>query len=523
MSHATTRPGANIAAAAVAPPTESHGAAAARIQRDAFINIVPIEKDQPSVVDLAALANVMIEPAQDPPAVTAFDNHAMPAAYTYFSQFVDHDLTGQNQNALITRPGFNKRSAVLDLDSLYGTETVDSLVGDTLAAVNPNFEMIYDADGVHFRLERTASGALDLPRKIVDGKRGEPIVPDGRNDENLIVSQIDLAFLRFHNAVADVLADEDVQGRELFSATYRTVVQHYQWLVLNDFLPRLVCGKDIQGGRDYIERVRKSSDRKYTKADVSRGMPAEFSVAAYRMGHSMVRFNYLLDAAPERKIFDDSDNDLHGHREYPANAVIKWHNFLDFAHDAPKDGDKTFDDPQFSMLLDTGLSQGLAKLPNFSFQAASAPNVPPIEHILAYRNLVKGTIFQLPTGQTVARYYGLEPLDVTVLSATTLADTKDAESDFAYGTKDENLTKKFGSKTPLWYYILKEAQDPDGPAGEHLGELGARIVTECFIAFVAASPTSIFDTGFSPTAGRFGCKADGKYNLAQLIRFATGQ
>ncbi len=523
MSNTLTLPGASIAAAAAAPPTESHGAAAARIQRDAFINIVPIEKTQPNVADLALLANVMIEPEQDPPAVTAFDNQAMPAAYTYFSQFVDHDLTGQNQNALITRPGFNKRSAVLDLDSIYGTETVDSLVGDTLMAVNPDFETIYDADRVHFRLERTASGALDLPRKVVNGKRGDPIVPDGRNDENLIVSQIDLAFLRFHNAVADELANEGSSGLALFSAAYRTVVQHYQWIVLNDFLPRLVRGKDIAGGRKYIADLRMSSDRKYTKADVARGMPAEFSVAAYRMGHSMVRFNYKLDADPERKIFDNSDDDLHGHREYPANAIIKWHNFLDFANDAPQDGDPTFDVPQFSMLLDTGLSQGLAKLPNFSFQSASAPDVPAIEHILAYRNLVKGTIFQLPSGQTVAKYYGLEPTDVTVLTATMLADKNDKSSDFAYGSVDANLTQKFGSNTPLWYYILKEAQDPDGPAGEHLGELGARIVTECFIAFVAASPTSIFDTGFTPTAGRFGCTADGEYNLAQLVRFATGR
>lgn len=532
-TNGTRLPAASIAAAAVAPAIESHGAAAARLQRDAFINIVPIEQTQPSALDLVPLANVMIEPAQDPPAVTAFDNVAIPAAYTYFSQFIDHDLTGQNQNALIKRPT-NNRSAVLDLDSIYGTDTTDSLIGDLLSPVDPQFESIYDDDGIHFRIEQTASGADDLPRSLdASGARTEPIVSDGRNDENLIVSQIDLAFLKFHNAVADELADDGLTGRALFSAAYATVVQHYQWIVMNDFLPRLIAGKDIAGGRAYIETLRKSHDRKYTKADVSRGMPAEFSVAAYRMGHSMVRFNYLLnddlgaDGKPidERQIFNSADpiEDLHGHREYPADAVIRWHHFLDFKNDAPQDGDPDFDVPQFSMLLDSGLSRGLSMLPNFTFQSPTAPDVPQIEHVLAYRNLVKGTIFQLPSGQTVARYYGLEPRSVKVHGKTVLANPSNPDSDFQYGDVDAALTARFGNDTPLWYYILAEAQDPDGPKGAHLGPLGRRIVSECFIAFIAATPISIFDSGFAPQAGHFGCQVDGEYNLARLIRYATAQ
>ncbi|GAC1304505.1 MAG: heme peroxidase family protein [Vulcanimicrobiaceae bacterium] len=528
-----TLPAASIVFAAAAPPIESHGAASARIQRDAFINIVPIEKEQPKAAELEKLANVMIEPPQDPPAETQFDNRAMPAAYTYFSQFVDHDLTGQNQNALIARPAFNKRSAGLDLDSIYGSDTIDSLVGDLLIAVDPAYQTIYDDDGIRFRLEKTKTGNHDdLPRTLDRGDRTDPIVPDARNDENLIVSQIDLAFLKFHNAVVDELSlRTELVGNELFSAAYSVVVQHYQWIVLNDFLPRLVSGHDIAGGRAYIAHVRKSRDRKYTKADVSRGMPAEFSVAAYRMGHSMVRFNYALNGEtlsngkPEREIFEtkDTENDLHGHREYPANAIIEWHRFLDFAKDAPQDGDPQFEDPQFSMLLDTGLSNGLSMLPNFSFQDAKDPEPPKIEHILAYRNLVKGTIFQLPSGQDVAAFYGFEPRSITVLGKTTVPEKTDEmpDPDFRYGSIDQELTDRFGDDTPLWYYILKEAQDL--AKGAHLGPLGARIVTECFLAFLAASPISIFDTGFAPTAGEFGCVEDNEYNLARLIRYATKQ
>lgn len=532
-NNGATLPAASLAAASVAPAIESHGAAASRLSRDAFINIVPIEQKQPTAAELVPLANTMIEPMQDPPAVTVFDNVAIPAGYTYFSQFVDHDLTGQNQNALIKRPT-NNRSAVLDLDSIYGTDTIDTLIGDLLIPIDPQFESIYMDDGVHFRLEKTATGADDLPRSFDANGRNEPIVSDGRNDENMIVSQIDLAFLKFHNRVADEIAAArpELTRRQVFSIAYSTVVQHYQWIVMNDFLPRLIAGKDIAAGRAYVATVRGSTDRKYTKADVSRGMPAEFSVAAYRMGHSMVRFNYGLndlvkdgDPIPERKIFDDANptEDLHGHREYPENAIIAFHRFLDFKSDAPQAGDPDFDVPQFSMLLDTGLSAGLSMLPAFSFQDKNAPAVSQIEHVLAYRNLVKGTIFQLPSGQTVAKYYGIPPQKIDILAKTTLADPMDKNSDFKYGDVDAALTARFGNDTPLWYYILAEARDPAGPAGAHLGPLGKRIVTECFIAFLAATPISIFDTGFSPQAGQFGCTTTGTYTLAHLIRYATRQ
>jgi len=164
-------------------------------------------------------------------------------------------------------------------------------VGDTLDAITPSElapNRMYSDDGAFFVLEKAADGHDDLPRfRNPDGTRGNPIVPDARNDENLIVSQLDLAFLKFHNAVARELRSRQpsLHGKALFSKAYRTVVAHYQWIVMNDFLPRVIAGHDRNAGRAYVERIRRSDDRRYTKADVERGMPAEFSVAAYRLGH----------------------------------------------------------------------------------------------------------------------------------------------------------------------------------------------------------------------------------------------
>ena len=118
------------------------------------------------------------------------------------------------------------------------------------------------------------------------------MIGDPRNDENLIVAQTHLAFLKFHNRVMDTLpqgagnsGDED----RPFGRARRTVRWHYQWLVLNDFLPRVL-------DRAVLNDIRNNGRRFYDFDAAPFGgrpfMPLEFSVAAYRLGHSMVRETY---------------------------------------------------------------------------------------------------------------------------------------------------------------------------------------------------------------------------------------
>ncbi len=126
-------------------------------------------------------------------------------------------------------------------------------------------------------------------------------------------------------------------------------------------------------------------------------------------------------------------------------------------------------------------------------------------------------------GHFLLRSQGVFALPVGKDSTQRSVQFSGAGSDFAYGSPEFAVTQKFGSHTPLWYCILKEAQDRNGPSGKHLGKLGRRILTECFVAFLEASPQSIFDSGFTPSAGRFGCTTDGEYNLAMLVRYASAQ
>src|SRR5437879_8309699 len=165
--------------------------------------------------------------------------------------------------------------------------------------------------------------AKDLHRNNAKPKRA--LIGDPRNDENAIVSQLQGLFLRFHNRlVADnpTLAFADLQ---------RLVRFHYQYIVLNDFLPRIVHSSvlaELKTGGRY--------DRTKLKFYHPRNepfMPIEFSVAAYRLGHSMVRPGYRLNDAILLPIFpvpkQGLTEGLTGFREMNPAWGIDWGRFLD--------------------------------------------------------------------------------------------------------------------------------------------------------------------------------------------------
>src|SRR5262249_55662186 len=265
--------------------------------------------------------------------------------FTYFGQFVDHDLTFDPASKLdrVNDPGalIDFRTPRFDLDSLYDRGPDDA-------------PFLYDTDGSSFLIGQNVVGEADLQRN----RRERALIGDKRNDENLIVSQIHLAFLKYHNRVLAELPD--IADR--FDEAHRLVRWHYQWIVVHDFLARLV-GSDLveQLLREELQIFRKHG-QPFVPGDQP-FMPVEFAVAAYRLGHSMVRFDYALNTATsgddpqgrakELRIFADQPNqdDLRGFRRRPENRLIEWHRFLQFD---TQSYDFDPQDLQFSMNIDTG-------------------------------------------------------------------------------------------------------------------------------------------------------------------------
>lgn len=407
----------------------------------------------PSDDRITEIADVMTE--GDAGRDDTLDNPRIPAGYTYLGQFVDHDVTFDTASSLDRQNDpdalTNFRSPRFDLDCIYGRGPVDD-------------PFLYDlATGRLKMLIGRHDNEDDLPRN----SQNTALIGDPRNDENTFVSQWQLTMLKFHNAVVDLVGADDGMKRgseTTFEAAQRIVRWHYQWIVVHDFLRRIVGDSMHADVLDESYAVPKV-DRRFYKWHENPYMPVEFSVAAYRFGHSMIRGGYKLNTlVPGLPTFTPdpvSGNPLGhfgGFRILPPGWTIEWARFFE-VDGAGKDA------RQASRLIDTKLADVLTKLP---------PEIGGDRPSLIERNLTRGARLLLPSGQDVARHMGFDVLT------------------------DTELGLPGGGPAPLWYYVLKEASVQ--AKGQHLGQTGGRIVAEVFLGLLEKDPSSYLrnDPGWRP-------------------------
>ncbi len=463
--------------------------------------------------NLAELARLMVadpepDPGKDGPDA---EESGIPSLYTYLGQFIDHDLTFdpasslQKQNDPDALVDF--RTPAFDLDNVYGRGPDDQ-------------PYLYDGDTGKFLLGGPIGGgpapAFDLPRNGAFPARA--LIGDPRNDENAIVSQLQGLFHRFHNRLVDenpILSFADAQ---------RLVRFHYQYVVVNDFLPRIIHSTVLAELRD---------DGRYDKGRLAYYkyrnmpfMPVEFSAAAYRLGHSMVRPGYRLNDGVRLPIFPVAGfpEGLTGFRAMNPAWGIDWGRFIDIdtrptgtvdAAGVP-DAD-ALQRLQFAYRLDTSAVDPLGNLP---------PSVASNPASLPLRNLLRGWRLGLPSGQSVAKKMKVTPLcDDEIL----LGKFTDPE-----GTGDEapkpitDAGAVFAGNCPLWTYIMAETRQykelttlpVTGEPTLHtprLGPVGGRIVAEVFLGILFGDPHSFLsqEPDWVPAAG-----AD--YQLKDFVRYALG-
>jgi hypothetical protein len=455
------------------------------------------------------------------------DNLQIPAGFTYLGQFIDHDLTfdttALSEVKVDPTAVFNFRTPRLELDSVYGSgpdgmpylyKRQDNGFGPSLTLgttsavpkINEDFPAI------------PAVAGFDLPRLTFTpqggGEGGCALIGDPRNDENLLVAQTHLAFLHFHNAVVDRLRGKVPDGA-LFEEARREVRWHYQWIVLHDFLPRLV---DLNILHDVFRHGRKH----FT---VCRGsdpfMPVEFAGAAYRLGHSMIRQDYshnrvFTEGGLTPATFDllfqftAKSGDI-GKTEglpgapsdvLPANWIIDWRRFFRVdgarpAADNTAPADWSEPTLNFARPFDPYLATELARRLPFTDPDNPPPRNPMAS--LAFRNLMRGVRLQLPSGQAIARTIGITPLTPAQLTAPATSTAEEIAALTTHG---------FDRETPLWYYILKEAQLLGGALddthnGATLGPVGSVILAETFLGLLELDPDSFLvqEPKWSPTFG----------------------
>ena len=380
------------------------------------------------------------------------------AFFTYLGQFLDHDMTLDSLPLPVdfvdpnTIP--NNRDQRLNLDSVYGS------------ANNPN-PALYEADG---KFKVGGPDGRDLPRN----PDGSAIIGDHHNDENQIIAQIHVAFLRAHNKLIE-------QGFT-FEDARRLMEYRHQWIVVHEFLPEVldpdVYADVFRTNRSHPQvtqlpqiHTRYYDPGKATKAE----MPVEFSVGAYRFGHSQVRAAYRIAenlpgaTAPFIQVFHPTQDDLRGGRVIVPSHVIFWPNFLNVDGLTPA--------VNISRKIDTLLSSGLFNLPIPGAEAADTA-------ILAKRNIQRALEYGLPSGQAVAARLRLKVL--------TNEDIAKAIPRLA-ALRDNPAYK---GEAPLWLYILAESQIVHD--GAKLGPVGSRIVAEVIGGLLAADKNSYIRRGWVP-------------------------
>jgi hypothetical protein len=303
----------------------------------------------------------------------------------------------------------------------------------------------------------------DLPRN----QEGLALVGDPRNDTHVFMSQLQVAFIRAHNALVDATRKDGVSEADLFDEARRSLSWHYQWLIVNDFLPTLV-------GRELVGELLSSGPRFY-RPDGPPFIPLEFADAAYRYGHSQIRQSYRLQRdGPLAPVFPD----LVGFGDI-AGRYVDWSLLFDVPGHEPA---------QRAKPIDGTLPRSLIELP----QAITGAVEDDAYRSLAARDLQRGQGTGLPSGESVARFIGADVL-----------------------TKGELGLQSHGweGETPLWLYILRESAARH--AGDRLGEVGGRIVAEVLLGVIAGDPESYLTLArtWQPTLPRH----EREYKLRDLL------
>jgi len=387
--------------------------------------------------------------------------------YTYFSQFVGHDLTydptpirGPHLDPEQTP---NYRTPFLDLDHVYGGGPEQS-------------PQIYDGDpGAElFKVGTTTPTGYrrDLPIRnntilIGDGE-------DTRDLDNLVLRQLHVLFLKFHNeAVKQLTANRDgMSGIEnlgtgtVFERAQRLVRWHYQWIVRHDLLPRILHSS-VWNQHNRIGWPLSQPKNGFA-------IPVEFSLAAFRFGHSVVRKAYGLNCRQQRVVLSDLMALGHAPSPIQDDYTIEWGRFFDGLPGSGPVASSSFFDTSIVAPLHA-LPASIIHLSSKMENSAEPPSLP-------VRTLLRGARAKLPSGQEVAgellRQGVIRPEDCLIAAQLTQDTCNHSGSVLRNVGLEEN--------TPLFYYLLKEAELI--AAGLRLGPIGSHIVAVVIESALEADP-----------------------------------
>ncbi|MEY2600701.1 MAG: hypothetical protein QOJ36_20 [Verrucomicrobiota bacterium] len=421
-----------------------------------------------------------------------------PSGFVYLGQFLAHDLTRDEtrleQASAAPEQTTNFHAPRLNLESVYGGGPAKS----------PDLYDLSESGSETFRLGNTKA----IPQKKIPStpddfyrRNGRPLLADDRNDQHLILAQLHVVFLQFHNRVVDYLKGGAFPDETIFETARRLVVWHYQWIVRNEFLkwfilPEIVADIEKQGPRFF----------RPAHGEEILALPVEFTQAAFRFGHSMVQPQYeinqwiglvrLSDLLRQTGAGEPGES-------LPANRVVDWDRFT-----------RTWGgNANFAENIDTLISEDMFNLPAATMPIFTKASPPPLPQM----TLLRGSRIGLPSGQEACRAAGVQSLT-------------GAQIGFDDDGNEFLRERGMHEKTPLWYYLLREAEVLGirrFRGGECLGPLGSRIVAEVLLGVMNADPRHYLnvDPTWTPLAVVFGESREPRRldSLRKFVAFAKAR
>lgn len=398
-------------------------------------------------------------------------------AITFMGQFIDHDLTKNITNLIDDElgPVQDIASPYIDLDSVYGprqpTDPLPPFAGDRFVLVKLD----------------DSNNAYDVPRDST----GMALIPDGRNDENQLVLQVQILQLRVHNLL--------VKTRNLkLPEAQRETIFNWQSVVLHDYLPAVLDPAIFEQVIKDIEAELAHPGRGPVKYRPEGGMlrlPHEFAIG-FRFGHSQLRNSYLVGPGRSFTLFDNLQpgpdfTDLRGGRRLTPERVIDWPFFI-----APAE--------EQSNRIDTLVASGVFNLPE-----SAVPDVPTnFLGNLPQRNLIRSHEIHLTSGEQLFEIF-FGPNAGGKLTPEQIEPDPGRQGLF-------KLRPGVAFETPLWYYLLKEAELA---GGLKLGKLGSRLVGEVVAGAIYYNPVAfVHEPGWKSaiTQSRV-------VKIKDLVDFVTGR
>ena len=393
-------------------------------------------------------------------AQTADRDAPIPAGFTFFGQFLDHEITLMSLPPTLGQPQdldtvVNLRTPKLDLDTVFGKGPAD-----------PDSAKFYDPTTLKLRLAATGR---DIVRADDGATQATRLIPDSRNDQTVILVQLHVLFMKLYNRFIDEIGGRP-QDIHRHTQARKLTVQHFQHLVLTDYLPRIV-------GQEAVDAARARGASRYA-AMVERFplkliIPVEFSFAAFRFGHSQLRDTYRMNELTVRLLFSGEPTpglptiDLSGNQPVTLELIIDWNFFFEVAE---LDNRAPPANRNVSRKFDTFVSPSMLRL--------RPPAITNLPVSLAERNLRRGRAFKLPSGQSIARALSIAAVGDLNIPSEVIAAQEALRAD------DPQLVD-IRERTPLWYYVLREAELT---GGNRLAGVGAWIVAETIVGLLLNDP-----------------------------------